>query len=156
MTDHEWNDIKGKIGTWRDPEKFEDPEDVPADAVIDAAIKFVDQQLEWKCGAPTSVVPYGGSIAFEFHHDERVVQIIDIGEEGFWQTLFVDGKVVNTLKSPFVVSDAELMDEKVRLRKVLEDLHAIQNGPPLEKYEAEWNAAMDEAAKLLGLEDNHG
>ena len=36
------------------------------------------------------------------------------------------------------------------LESALSDLMDVQNGCPLPKYEAEYNAAMDRASKLLG------
>lgn len=36
------------------------------------------------------------------------------------------------------------------LKECLENLYAVQNGPPFEKDETAWNAAMNQAAALLG------
>lgn len=44
-----------------------------------------------------------------------------------------------------------LQSERNQLRECLEALHAVQNGCPLPKYEAEWTAAMERASELLGL-----
>lgn len=38
------------------------------------------------------------------------------------------------------------------LRDALQALVAVQNGPPLSKYEREWKAAMAEAERLLAIE----
>lgn len=38
------------------------------------------------------------------------------------------------------------------LREVLASLHAVQNGSPLEKYDREWKAAMEEAERLLAID----
>jgi hypothetical protein len=36
------------------------------------------------------------------------------------------------------------------LRDCLDRLHSVQNGCQLPKYEADWNTAMTDAARLLG------
>jgi hypothetical protein len=40
-------------------------------------------------------------------------------------------------------------EERDRLREALEDLMEVQNGPPLLKYEAAWNAAMEKGYAAL-------
>jgi hypothetical protein len=47
---------------------------------------------------------------------------------------------------PRLVAAAE---ERDRLREALEDLMEVQNGPPLLKYEAAWNAAMEKGYAAL-------
>lgn len=44
---------------------------------------------------------------------------------------------------------AELLADKARLVVALRELHDLQNGPPLFKYEAEWRAAMLLTKRLL-------
>lgn len=43
----------------------------------------------------------------------------------------------------------EAADEIERLRDVLEDLMAVQNGPPLTEFQSEWVDAMMRASDML-------
>ena len=43
----------------------------------------------------------------------------------------------------------EAADEIERLRDVLEDLMAVQNGPPLTEFQSEWLQAMMRASDML-------
>lgn len=43
----------------------------------------------------------------------------------------------------------EAADEIERLRDVLEDLMAVQNGPPLTAFQSEWMDAMIRASDML-------
>lgn len=42
-----------------------------------------------------------------------------------------------------------LRAERDEARQALDDLYTVQNGAPLYKYEAAWNAAMNRAAAIL-------
>ncbi len=48
---------------------------------------------------------------------------------------------------------ADLKAENEALRNALETLVDVQNGPPLMKYEAEWELAMWTAYRALGRPD---
>ena len=51
-----------------------------------------------------------------------------------------------TLDEAFESASRELIKE---LAGALRDLHDIQNGPPLVRWTAEWEEAMDRARKIL-------
>ena len=45
---------------------------------------------------------------------------------------------------------AAIRKENKALKEALQDLYDEQNGPPLLRDKASWQAAMDKACKLLG------
>lgn len=49
-----------------------------------------------------------------------------------------------------------LQAENTALREALTDLHAVQNGPPLIRHQAEWEAAMTKTRAALGLKEPEG
>lgn len=54
------------------------------------------------------------------------------------------------LRARLVSVIAPLVNENRALKEALLDLYSEQNGPPLLRDEASWQAAMDKACKLLG------
>ena len=56
-------------------------------------------------------------------------------------------RLVKSLRAQLAAAERE-RDE---LREALEGLHDEQNGPPLERRAARWQAAMTKAEELLGI-----